>query len=204
MKKIGCIALLLMIPLWVFAAGNAEEGKTKSAVCAACHGGDGNSVNPEWPSLAGQHEKYLITQLKAFKIGQAAGGRVNPLMAPIVASLTDQDIEDLAAYFSSQTLKVGATPQEHVALGQAIYRGGDLKKGISACSACHGPQGLGNPEANFPRLSGQQPAYVTNQLKQYKSRERNTNSNSVIMQQIAQHMDDKDMAAIGYYVTGLH
>jgi cytochrome c553 len=204
MKKSGCIALMVMIPFTASALGNAEQGKTKSEVCAACHGVDGNSMNPEWPSLAGQHEKYLVTQLKAFKIGQAPGGRYGPLMAPIVANLTDQDIEDLAAYFSSQTLKVGAVPKEHVELGQAIYRGGDLKKGLSACIACHGPQGLGNAEANFPSLSGQQPTYVTNQLKKYKSGERNTGSNSVIMQQIAQHMDEKEMVAIGYYVSGLH
>ena len=203
-KKLLCAALFGFLTSQALAIGNVEDGKTKSAPCAACHNADGNSINSEWPSLAGQHQTYLVEQLKAFKKGKAPGGRYNALMESQVANLTDQDIEDLAAYFASQTTKIGAVPKEQLALGQRLYRGGDLKKGISACIACHGPQGLGNAEAHFPRVSGQQTQYVVNQLKAYKSGERNTSSHSVIMQNIAVRMDDNDMLAIGAYVSGLH
>lgn len=204
MNKIGCVIVSIFLSFSAMAAGNPVDGKAKSEPCAACHGVDGNSINPEWPTLAGQHEKYLYEQLKAFKLGKEPGGRYGVLMAPIVANLTDQDFQDLAAYFSSQTAKTHAVPKEHLKRGEALYRGGDLTQGVSACIACHGPQGLGNGPANFPRLSGQQPTYVTNQLNKYASGERNTNSNSAIMQQIAKRMSAADRVAIGYYVSGLH
>ena len=83
------------------AAGDAAAGKTKAAVCAACHGPDGNSTNPLWPKLAGQHAPYLVKQLKDFK----AGKRTDPIMAPMAAPLSDQDMDDLAAYYASQQQK---------------------------------------------------------------------------------------------------
>src|SRR5262245_37636411 len=81
------------------ADGSKEAGQAKSVPCVACHSIDGNSVNPEWPSIAGQHESYLVRQLKAFRDGT----RQNPLMSPMAAGLSDEDIADLAAWFSSQT-----------------------------------------------------------------------------------------------------
>ncbi|MEC9064927.1 MAG: cytochrome c, partial [Pseudomonadota bacterium] len=82
----------------LIAEGDPEAGKSKSAVCAACHGQDGNSINPDWPSLAGQHEKYLIQSMTAYKNQM----RKNAIMYPLAMSLSDQDIEDLAAYYHSQ------------------------------------------------------------------------------------------------------
>ncbi len=89
------------VPLATQAAGDPAAGKAKSAVCAACHGPDGNSTNPMWPKLAGQHAQYLAKQLRDFR----AGRRNDPMMAPMAKPLSDQDIENLAAYFSSQTPK---------------------------------------------------------------------------------------------------
>ena len=133
------------------AAGDAAAGKAKSASCAGCHGADGNSVNPEWPSLAGQGAGYIAKQLHDFK----GGKRENATMAPMAAPLTDEDIQDLAAYFSSQPIKAGAADKSLVELGEKIYRGGNPSSGVAACIGCHGPTGAGNPAASFPALSGQ-------------------------------------------------
>ncbi len=83
------------------AGGDPAAGQAKAVVCAACHGVDGNSVNPIWPKLAGQHEAYLAKQIRAFRDGV----RVDPTMAPMVAALSDEDIDDIAAYFASQKPK---------------------------------------------------------------------------------------------------
>ena len=140
-----------------------EAGKAKSATCSACHGADGNSVNPDWPSLAGQHAAYLVKQLKAFKNGD----RVNVIMKPFADMLTDEDMADLAAYFSAQKpVPKGADPAL-ANLGQQIYRGGVPERGIAACIACHGPAGDGNPLAAYPRLSGQHSTYLARALSEY-------------------------------------
>src|SRR5688572_29924867 len=122
--------------------GSAEKGQAKAAPCVACHGVNGNSVNPEWPNLAGQHETYIKRQLAAFK----NDARQNPLMTPMAKPLSDEDMADLGAFFSSQkpTGTLEAEPSK-VALGQKLFRGGDPAKGIAACAACHGPTGTGNP-----------------------------------------------------------
>ena len=123
------------------AAGSAEEGQTKSTACIACHGVNGNSANPQWPTLAGQHKPYIAKQLHAFK----SGSRKDPLMSPMAVSLSDDDIEDLAAYFSAQKPTGLEADPGKVALGQRLYRGGDTKAGLAACAACHGAEGHGNP-----------------------------------------------------------
>lgn len=201
-KLLFCVCFLLSCSAAV-AMGNVEEGKRKSETCVACHGMDGNSMNGEWPNLAGQHAKYLNNQLILFKKGKD-GGRYNALMAGMVAALTPEDMQDLAAYFSQQQVKVGAVDKQYLKRGQALYRGGNSDKGISACIACHGPRGLGNAQANFPSLSGQHPQYVMNQLKAYRSGERSTGANSTIMQMVAKRMDDNDIEAVAHYVSGLH
>jgi len=98
MKSI-VLAMASVLMLFAGAAGAAdvEAGKTKSAVCVACHGPEGKSSNPLWPNLAGQKDQYIMKQLKAFR----AGERTDPLMSPMAAGLSDEDIENLAAYFSS-------------------------------------------------------------------------------------------------------
>ncbi|WP_419603863.1 c-type cytochrome [Thiolapillus sp.] len=202
MKKIIVIAALVA-GLGSFgsamAAGDAAAGKTKSAACAACHGADGNSgVNPLWPKLAGQHPKYIMKQLHDFK----ATKRKDATMAPMAAPLKDQDIEDLAAYFSSQTRTVGEAAADKVALGQKTYRGGS-SNGAPACSGCHGPVGGGNDAANFPRISGQSAAYVAKQLKAFRSGERANDMNGMMVG-VAAKLTDKEIDALSQYVQGLH
>ena len=131
--------------------GSADAGKARALTCGACHGADGNSVNPEWPSLAGQHASYAYQQLQAFK----NGGRVNALMSGQAMLLQDQDMRDLAVYFESQTAAAKAVADaKTVDKGEALYRGGDKASSASACMACHGPKGRGNPAANYPLHRG--------------------------------------------------
>lgn len=183
----------------VQAGGDAAAGKTKSATCAGCHGADGNSVNPEWPSLAGQHAKYLEKQLHEFK----AGARKNATMAPMAAALSEQDMGDLAAYFASQKAKQGAADETLVELGEKIYRGGNPATGVAACIGCHGPNGAGNPAANFPALSGQHAKYVENQLFAFKKGERDNDAGKM-MRSIATKLNEEEIRAVSSYVQGLH
>ena len=181
------------------AAGDAAAGKAASATCAGCHGPDGNSVNPEWPKLAGQGVPYLVKQLHNFKDGE----RKNATMAPMAMGLSDQDMENLAAYFSDQTMSQGAADKSLVELGEKIYRGGNAASGVAACIGCHGPTGAGNPAAKFPRLAGQHAKYVENQLHAFKSGERNNDAGKM-MRNIAGKMTDKEIQAVASYVQGLH
>lgn len=180
------------------AAGDAAAGKAKAMACASCHGADGNSANPEWPSLAGQHAKYLAKQLANFK----AGDRNNALMSPMAAPLSEQDIADIAAFFESQALKGGQADPALVDAGEKLYRGGNATSGVAACMACHGPNGMGNPQANFPRLSGQHAAYTVLQLKAFRTGER-ANDAGNMMRNIAARMTDAEMQAVASYMEGL-
>ena len=182
----------------VAAAGNAAAGKAKSASCAGCHGMDGNSANGDWPKLAGQHEKYLAKQLKEFK----AGDRKNAMMSGQVAGLSEQDMEDLAAFFASQTLKGGKADPGLVDAGEKLFRGGNATTAVAACMACHGPNGAGNPQANFPALAGQHAAYTVIQLKAFRAGER-ANDAGKMMQNIAARMTDAEMQAVASYIEGL-
>ena len=184
-------------PAW--AGGDATAGKEKSATCAGCHGMDGNSANPEWPKLAGQGGAYLNKELQDFK-GDA---RKNATMAPMVAALNEQDMADLAAFYSSQTVQVGSADEKLVELGQKIYRGGNPASGVSACTGCHGPSGAGNPAASFPSLSGQHAKYVENQLNAFKSGER-SNDAGKMMRTIAGKMTEQEIKSVASYVQGLH
>ncbi len=134
------------------AKGSAEAGATKAATCMACHGVNGNSVNPEWPSLAGQNAAYIAEQIRLFK----ANKRLNPNMNPQAAALTDEDIADLAAYYATQTPTGLEADPSYWKAGEKLYRAGDAKRAIPACQACHGPVGRGNPGAGFP--CGSRPA----------------------------------------------
>jgi cytochrome c553 len=182
----------------VLAAGSVEAGQAKSLTCMACHGADGNSLNPEWPNLAGQHRSYIEKQLRHFK----AGERQNPLMSPMAMVLSDEDIADLAAYFSSQIAKGGETEPSKLALGQRIYRGGIPAKGLMACSGCHGPNGRGNPLVVYPAVQGQHAVYTALQLRAYRSGERKTSPNQ-IMQNIAALLSDEEIDAVASYMQGL-
>ena len=182
------------------AEGNAAAGQAKAATCAACHGVDGNSVNPQWPNLAGQHVSYIIKQLKAFK----SGARQNPMMAPMAAGLSDQDMEDVAAYFSEQTLRGSEADKGKVEAGQKLYRGGNVQENVPACAACHGPDGRGNPAAGFPSIKGQHAVYVVAQLNNYKDKQRTTDAvNNKMMEDIASRLSADEMADVASYVQGL-
>lgn len=181
------------------AAGTAEAGQAKSVTCMACHGVDGNSANPEWPALAGQHSSYIVKQLKHFK----AGERQNALMSPMAMILADQDMEDLAAYFSSQARQpTGETEPSKLKLGQSIYRAGVAAKGVPACAGCHGPSGRGIPGAAFPQVSGQHSVYAAMQLRNYKSGGRATDPNSM-MRAITSRLTDDEIDAVASYLQGM-
>jgi cytochrome c553 len=182
--------------------GSADKGQAKSVPCAACHGADGNSIsNPEWPSLAGQHPEYIVKQLKGFK----SGARSNPLMSPMAATLSDEDMADLAAYFAAQkpASKNEAEPGK-VPLGQRLYRGGDMNTGVAACLACHGPAGHGNPAAAYPSIRGQYATYIAKQLRDYRSGVRKTDqAQNQMMRNVANAMSDEQIDAVASYVQGM-
>ena len=192
--------LVSMVHATAQAEGDLEAGKTKSATCVACHSVDGNSVNPEWPKLAGQHEGYLIQQLLYFSDGE----RDNAVMKGMAANLTDQDREDLAAYYASQKVTYGTADPALVDLGERIYRGGNSESGVAPCMGCHGPNGAGNPPANYPALRGQHAKYVENQMHGFAEGNR-INENSIKMMQItASRMTNKEIRAVASYIQGLH
>ena len=207
MKNIGLlVCLFLGFNVNAASQGNAENGKAKSITCGACHGADGNSAIPMNPKLAGQHEKYLVKQLTEFKLASNTGGkegRNNAIMNGMSAALSEQDILDLAAYFSSQEATPGETSEDNVELGNKLYVGGDLERGITACIACHGPRGNGTSLSGFPDISGQHSAYIASQLKSFRSGERHNSLNGM-MADMSKRLTDKDIEVISSYVAGLH
>lgn len=195
---------LLMSPLAL--AGDAENGK-KIALekgCAGCHGVDGNSMNGNWPKLAGQNARYLIKALEIFRGNDLETyGRIDAVMAGMAKDLTDKQIADLAAYFASQTVKIGEADPELVDLGYHIYRGGDREKGIPSCMGCHGPSGAGNPASGYPSLRGQWSDYTEAQLLHFKGGSRKTDQNRM-MRDITSKMYREEIKAVASYIQGLH
>jgi cytochrome c553 len=180
--------------------GSVEKGQAKSGTCAACHGPTGNSPNSIWPNLAGQHPLYVLRQLQAFK----NGARTDPSMVAMVAPLSDEDMQDLAAYFASQKPTGLEADPAKVNEGERLYRGGHQATGIAACAACHGPSGRGNPSAGFPMISGQHAAYLVTQLKAYRSGERKTDlQQNQMMRDVAHLLTDGQIDALASYVQGL-
>ena len=177
------------------APGDATAGKAKSMTCAGCHGADGNSPTGAWPKLAGQHEGYLVQQLQAFKSKE----RDNALMYGFAAALSDQDMKDLAAFYASQAISPASADPELVEAGEQIYKYGDAERGVAACAACHGPQGLGVASANFPRLAGQWAEYNDAQLKAYRDGVRV----HPMMNGVALNMRDRDIQAVVSYIQGM-
>ncbi|WP_305909888.1 c-type cytochrome [Methylomarinum sp. Ch1-1] len=227
-KKLLTVSISLAltgISAVVHAEGNAQEGKTQAASCAGCHGEDGNSMAPTFPKLAGQHESYLIKQLLAFK----AGARNAPMMAPLAMGLNEKAIENIAAYYSEQSISANQPPvletdddedeneldqaeqeaaaekrqselDELMALGSDLYRNGDLEREVSACIACHGPYGEGNKPAVFPALRSQHADYLIKSLSDYKKGERQNNPDNM-MHMIAKKMTDKQIKAVSYHIS---
>jgi cytochrome c553 len=198
MKK-SILVLILYFPLAIYALGDAALGKTKSAICAACHGADGVSVNVIWPNIAGQHTTYIVKQLQNFKQGH---DRNIPLMTSIVATLSEKDMDDLAVYYSQLKPFSGKMMDKYKVRGEQLYRAGDIDKLITACIACHGPKAVGNAYAGFPRLAGQHAEYTILQLQAFKEGKR-ANDLQEIMRDISGRMSQDDIESIAHYLEGL-
>lgn len=193
------LALLASATIQAQAAGNAAAGKAKAAVCAACHGADGNSAAPNFPKLAGLDAAYIAKQLADFK----SGARKDPLMAPMVAGLSKKDMENLGAYYAGQKRNPGVASADKDTLDKAklLYRGGSPKMGIPACMGCHGPAGNGIP-VRFPAVSGQHASYSQKQLLDFKSGSRSNDGN--VMGPIAFKLSEAEIRAVSEYMAGLH
>lgn len=194
---------LSLQPVWAEEAAPAEAvpavngpEKIVQNVCAACHGVDGNSVITTNPKLAGQHPEYLVKQLTNFK----EGTRANAVMSGMAGALSAEDMEELAKYFSSQSIKLAkAKSNGKGSLGEKIYRGGIAATQVPACAACHGATGAGLPK-QFPRLAGQHSDYTVQQLRTFRTGER---ANAPMMMTIAAKMSDAEMQAVADYIQGL-
>lgn len=201
---------LLALAQGVQAQGDAEAGAEKTAVCAACHGPDGNSASPAFPKLAGLGENYLYKQLQDIK----SGARQVPQMTGMLTGLSDQDLQNIAAYFSNQSMQLSGAKEMKVKLnsgdevsalnlGRSTYRFGDPETGVPACSGCHAPTGLGNAPAGYPRLGGQHADYVAAQLRAFRGGER-TNDEQQVMREVAKHLSDAEIDALANYIAGLY
>jgi len=201
MKKLIPLVLISLGALGTaHAAGDPKAGQEKAGTCAACHGMQGNSpANPLWPKQAGQSVEYFVKQLQDFK----AGNREDPTMSPMAMPLSDEDILDLAAYYSSQEKTVGTVADaELAARGEKIYRGGIADKGVAACVSCHGPSGAGNAPARFPAISGQHAQYVAKTMKDFRDGNR-SNDPQGMMRDVVAKMSDTEIEAVAAYVNAL-
>ena len=212
MKKtiiILATVLLASFSSSIIAAGDAEAGQIKSVTCMGCHGLAGNSAIATFPKLAGQGEVYLLKQLQNFKSGE----RNNAIMAGVASLLSEQDMMDIAAYYSIQTISENSAKgdAETIELGRKIYIGGKMDTQTSACIACHGPKGLGIPTAGFPSLSAQHAEYIAVQLKAFRQYSINeqTGSDDVsrtneMMVNVAKGLTTVEIEALAQYIAGLH
>jgi cytochrome c553 len=193
--------------------GDAKAGATKAGACAACHGVDGNSADPQYPRLAGQHERFIFRQLKLFKSGQ----RNNAIMMGMAAPLSEQDMRDIGAYFATQHSAAGVADDSPIAsgpnqgrkfyqVGEKIFRAGKTSAGVPACLACHGPAGRGNPGPSYPQLGGQHASYTVAKLTAFRGGEvwgKDADAN-LIMGSIARNLSDEDIQGLATYIEGLH
>ncbi len=199
-RAMACLTLLAVLP--VMAQGDAAQGKEKSAICAACHGVDGNSTVAMWPKLAGQHAAYLEWQTTLIR----SGARSVPEMAGIAAGLSDQDISDLAAFFAAQDSKPAVADPALLGQGERLYRAGNPKTGVPACMACHGPSGEGNPLAGYPALAGQHSVYTASMLTRFRSGVTwgEDDPGSTVMAGVARPMSESEITAVSSYIQGLY
>jgi cytochrome c553 len=206
-----------------YAAGDAKAGAEKIAVCSACHGTDGNSPLPTFPKLAGLGERYILKQLQDIQAWdletdaakKPSTGRVVLEMTGMLAGMSDQDLQDIAAYYAGQAIQLSGAKDLQVKvnsglmvdgleLGERIYRAGNLTNGVPACTGCHAPDGHGNAPAGFPRLSGQYAEYVEKQLLAFRSGNRINDGEQMIMRLVAEKMSDAEIKAVANFVAGLN
>lgn len=181
-------------------AGDAAAGERKSAVCAACHGADGNSELGSNPKLAGQNVRYLVKQMTDIK----EGNRTVALMTGLLDNMSEQDLEDIAAYYAEQEHTIQGADPALVELGSSIYRGGIADLGVAACTACHGPSGDGVAQAGFPSISGQHAEYTATQLKAFRAGERTNDGDSAPMRTVSERLTDREIEALASYMAGLN
>ena len=203
MKKliVSSVVLLMSLAGVAHAAGDAAAGADKVAVCGGCHGADGNSMVPTFPSLAGQGEKYIAKQIADFK---AMTARKDDTMVGMAAMLaTEQDALDVGAFYASQKLNSTAPVDESkLALGREIYKGGNMQTGVPACQGCHGPTGAGNSAAGYPQLAGQFTDYTMKQLRAFRDGSRSNDDRSV-MRNALTRMTDAELEAVAQYIASL-
>jgi len=221
-KKLLTVSIALALATstgFVYAQGNAGAGKEKAASCAGCHGEDGNSMMPGFPKLAGQHQGYLVKQLKAFKGGE----RISPMMAPLAMGLDEKSMEEIAAYYAGQKISTNPAPAlpandddddkpaktdeekkadlaNLIEQGSDLYRNGNISREVSACVACHGPYAEGNKPAAYPALHSQHADYLIKTLTDFKNGTRSNNRENM-MHMIAKKMTDEDIKAVAYYIS---
>lgn len=196
---IAAVVAMFGLTTSVMAAGDATAGKNKAAMCMGCHGADGNAPSDAFPSLAGQHAGYLVKQLADFK---AATHRNNPTMLGMVAALSMKDMQDLAAFYAAQKVKPSMADEKQVALGKAVYQGGNLASNVPACMGCHAPSGNGNPGAKFPALKGQHAKYTAQQLRDFRDGKRKNDAGKM-MRNVAARMTNAEIDAVAQYIAGL-
>ena len=182
-----------------FAQGDAAVGQSKAALCVTCHGAEGNSEFPMNPKLAGQNATYLTKQLMDYK----SGVRSNPTMSAMVLNLSEQDMQDISAWYSSQQVTLQGADPKFVELGESLYRAGIKELAVPACSACHSPTGRGNAPAGFPSLGGQHAEYTLQQLRDFRAGVRQ-NDESSMMRMVVERLTDRELEALASYVSGLH
>jgi len=210
MMRWVCVLVAFTAAPVALAKGSAEAGAAKATTCIACHGPNGNSVNPQWPVLAGQNAAYIEGQLHAFHDKNRIDS--TNLMPPMAAPLSDQDIQDLAAYFSTQTPTGREADPSYWQAGEKLYRGGDPSRKVPACMACHGPVARGIPAAGYPALRAQYAVYIIKQLQDYAADARYTRNakgdsnggpNAEIMHQIASLLTAEDIRNVASYIQGV-
>jgi cytochrome c553 len=190
---------LLSCALAATSAGAAPPAPAPklSATCAACHGQDGNSGIPMFPKIAGQQEDYIVKQLRDFQSGR----RKSNVMAPVVATLSVDDMMSLAQYYSKQKVKPTPTGQKQsVAFGKLVYVDGDEETGLPACIGCHKASGSGH--LLYPRIGGQHAQYVAQQLKSFATGDR-ANDVSHFMRVAAKRMTEEELQSVADYLAGL-
>ncbi len=202
-----------LLTVSALASGDAAAGKGKTAVCAACHGADGNSPSGAFPKLAGLGEKYLLKQMRDIRAGDPAkNGRAVPEMTGMLAGLSDQDLQDIAAYYDGQQRQLSGAQGDAktLALGEKIFRAGNLETGVAACTGCHSPSANGNAPAGYPALGGQHAAYIAKQLRAFRTGAHalddpaaRVNDESQIMRGVAAHLNDQEINALADFIAGL-
>jgi cytochrome c553 len=200
-KLIAGVVLGVGLISMAHGAGDPEAGKANAAVCAGCHGeGGAKPIAPNYPKLSGLGEKYLHQQLTLVKDWD----RQIASMTGLLDNKSDQELQDLAAYFDSQSMPIGQADPDLVDQGQALYRGGNMASGVPSCAGCHSPNGSGIEAAGYPRLSGQNADYVAKQLTAYRDGERDAGQNAAIMMDVAAKLTDQEIKAVSSYVSGLN